>query len=65
MNRVFANGPGDRGSIPGRFIPMTEKIVLDNAFLNTQKKKKKPKTPNATTAPPPREREKEKKKKMK
>ena len=21
----FANGPGDRGSIPGRFIPKTQK----------------------------------------
>ena len=25
MNRVFANGPGDRGSIPGRVIPKTQK----------------------------------------
>ena len=25
MVRVFANGPGDRGSIPGRFIPKTQK----------------------------------------
>ena len=23
MSRVFANGPGDRGSIPGRVIPQT------------------------------------------
>ena len=23
--RVFANGPGDRGSIPGRVIPKTPK----------------------------------------
>ena len=32
MVRVFANGPGDRGSIPGRVIPKTFKMVL-NAFL--------------------------------
>ena len=36
MVRVFANGPGDRGSIPGRVIPKTRKIVLDATLLNTQ-----------------------------
>ena len=36
MSRVFANGPGDRGSIPGRVIPKTKKILLGAAFLNTQ-----------------------------
>ena len=36
MSRVFANGPGDRGSIPGRVIPKTFKMVLDTALLNTQ-----------------------------
>ena len=36
MSRVFANGPGDRGSIPGRVIPMTQKMVLDGTLLNTQ-----------------------------
>ena len=36
MSRVFANGPGDQGSIPGRVIPKTQKIVLDAALLNTQ-----------------------------
>ena len=25
MSRVFANAPGDRGSIPGRVIPKTQK----------------------------------------
>ena len=25
MGRVFANGPGDRGSIPGLVIPKTQK----------------------------------------
>ena len=34
--RVFANGPGDRGSIPGRVIPKTLKMVLDTSLLNTQ-----------------------------
>ncbi len=36
MVRVFANGPGDLGSIPGRVIPKTQKMVLDAIFLNTQ-----------------------------
>ena len=34
--RVFANGPGDLGSIPGRVIPNTQKMVLDASLLNTQ-----------------------------
>ena len=29
MGRVLANGPGDRGSIPGRVIPKTLKMVPD------------------------------------
>ena len=36
MVRVFANGPGDLGSIPGRVIPKTQKVVLDTILLNTQ-----------------------------
>ena len=36
---VFANGPGDLGSIPGRVIPKTQKIVLDAPLLNTQHNK--------------------------
>ena len=36
MSRVFANGPGDRGSIPGQVIPKVQKMVLDAALLNTQ-----------------------------
>ena len=36
MARVFANGPGDRGSIPGRVIPKTQKIVLDDTLIITQ-----------------------------
>ena len=36
MSRVFANGLGDRNSIPGQAIPKTQKMVLDSALLNTQ-----------------------------
>ena len=36
MSRVFANGPGDQGSIPGRVIPKTHKMVLDAALVSTQ-----------------------------
>ena len=39
MVRVFANGPGDRGSIPGRVIPKTQKMVLDASLLNIQQYK--------------------------
>ena len=35
LGRVFANGPGDLGSIPGRVIPKTLKMVLDTSLLNT------------------------------
>ena len=34
--RVFINGPGDLGSIPGRVIPKIQKMVLDASLLNTQ-----------------------------
>ena len=36
MVRVYANDPGDLGSIPGRVIPKTQKMVLDATMLNTQ-----------------------------
>ena len=36
MNRVFASGLGDWGSIPGRVIPKTQKMVLDTASLSIQ-----------------------------
>ena len=39
VGRVFANGPRDRGSIPGRVIPKTFKMVLDVSLLNTQQYK--------------------------
>ena len=36
MSRVFANGLGDQGSISGRVIPKTQKMVRDATLLNTQ-----------------------------
>ena len=36
MVSVFANAPGDLGSIPGRVIPKTQKIILDAVLPNTQ-----------------------------
>ena len=36
VSRVFANGPGEWGSIPSRVIPKTQKMVLGFALLNTQ-----------------------------
>ena len=36
MFRVFANSQGDLGSIPGRVIPKTLKMVLDTSLLKTQ-----------------------------
>ena len=39
VGRVFANGPGDLGSILGRVIPKTLKMVLDTSLLNTQQYK--------------------------
>ena len=35
-SRVFAVGPGDRGSIPGWVLPKTQKMVLDAALLSIQ-----------------------------
>ena len=34
--RMFATGPGDRGSFPGRVIPKTLKMVLEASLLNIQ-----------------------------
>ena len=36
MSRVFTNGPGDLGSIPGGHKPKSLKMVLDTYLLNTQ-----------------------------
>ena len=37
--RVFANDTRELGSIPGRVIPKTLKMVLDTSLLNTQQYK--------------------------
>ena len=34
--RVLANAPGDRGSVPGRVIPKTQKMIVDATLFNTQ-----------------------------
>ena len=36
MSRVFANGLEDRVSIPGRGVPKTQKMLLDDAMHNAQ-----------------------------
>ena len=36
MSRLFANGLGDQGSVPGQVISETQKMVLDADLLNTQ-----------------------------
>ena len=36
VGKVFANGPEDQVSIPGRVIPKTFKMVLDTSLLNTR-----------------------------
>ena len=39
VGRVFANSPVDLGSIPGRVIPKTLRMVLDTSLLNSQQYK--------------------------
>ena len=39
MGRLITNGPGDLGSIAGRIIPKTFKMVFDTSLLNTQRYK--------------------------
>ena len=39
MGRVFASDPGNPGSIPGRVIPKTLKMVFDASLLKTQQYK--------------------------
>ena len=36
---LYSNGPGDMGSMPGRVIPDTFKMVFDASLLNTQQYK--------------------------
>ena len=39
MGRMFANSPGDLGSILGRIIPKTLKMVFHTSLLNTHEYK--------------------------
>ena len=39
VGRVLANGLEDLGSIPGRVIPKTLKMVLNTSLINTQQYK--------------------------
>ena len=56
MVRVFANGTGDWGSIPGRVIPKTKQMLLDPALLSSQnykvRIKGKVEQPGYEVAPP-------------
>ena len=36
MSKVFANGPGDQGSIPGQVIPKTQNNVTWCRLFSTQ-----------------------------
>ena len=38
VGRLFTNGSGDWGSIPGLVIPKTQKTLLDTSLLSTQHK---------------------------
>ena len=57
MSIVFANGPEERVSIPGRVIPKNHIMILDTALLNTQhyevrfKGKMKQSTERSSTLP--------------
>ena len=39
FHRVFAKSLGDLGSIPGRVIPKTFKMILDTSLINIQQYK--------------------------
>ena len=55
MSRVSANDPRKLGSIPGRVIPKTQKMVLDAVLLNTENYKVRVKwsNPGYRVAPSP------------
>ena len=58
--RVFANDPRDWGSISGRVIPKTQKMVFDTSLLNIQhykarfKGKMEPSRGRSSASPTPR-----------
>ena len=35
MSRVLANGPGNQGSVPGRVMPKTQKMILVATLFNS------------------------------
>ena len=39
VGRVLANGPGDLGTIRGRFLPKNLKMALDTSLFNTRQYK--------------------------
>ena len=53
VGRVFPNGPGHPGSIPGHVIPKTLEMVLDTSLLNIQQYKVKWSNPGKGVAPSP------------
>ena len=50
---MFANGPGDLGSIPGQVIPKTQKMVLDASLLIRYGSRVKWSNPGKVVAPSP------------
>ena len=53
VGRVFTNGPGDRGSIPGRVILKTLKMVLDTFSIIRYVSRVKWSNPEKGVAPSP------------
>ena len=39
MDSVFANGPGEQGSIAGVDVPKSQKLILNAALFKTQRYK--------------------------
>ena len=39
MSKVYVNGLGDWGSIPGQVMSKTQKMVIDSTLLSTQHNK--------------------------
>ena len=52
VGRVFANSLGDQGSIPGRVISKTLKMVLDTSLLNIHHYKLRMKGPEKVAPSP-------------
>ena len=54
MSTVFINGPGDRGSISGRVISKTKKMLLEAALLSAQHYQERIKGNGVASSPTPR-----------